>query len=163
MSPRIHRLKDIGLAYIDAVIAASAAIALSVAAMVVISSGGTAQPLTERIGSGLLLAAFAAIYVFPFTFLLALLPAGAAIVYAERREVRSPGAHALMGVLVAVVSFLWAVVLFDWLTYRPSRPARITPMMEMAVPLALGALYFVIPGLCAGLTYWAKAGRYAGE
>jgi hypothetical protein len=159
----MHRFKDIGWAYTAAVFAASAAIALSVAAMVVISPGGSAQALTGRIGGGLVLAAFASIYVFPFTFLFALLPAGAAILYAERREVRSPGAYALLGMLVGVASFAWAVLLFDWITYSSSRPARITPMLQAFAPIALGALYFVIPGLCAGLAYWAKAGRYAGD
>ena len=98
----------------------------------------------------------------PFTFLLALLPAAAVILYAEPRGVRSPVAYALLGVLVAVVSVVGAVVVVDLVTYRPSYPARVTPPAEVIRQLALGCLLFVIPGLCGGLTYWAKAGRHAG-
>jgi hypothetical protein len=165
MSLRIRsdRLKDIMWGYAAAVLAASAAIALSIAAMTLMSSSGSAKPLMMQLGNGLALAAFISIYALPFTFLLALLPATAVVVYAEPRGVRSPIAYALLGVLVAVASFVWATVLFDWITYQPSRPARITPIAEMIRPLAIGALLFVIPGLCGGLTYWAKAGRNAGD
>lgn len=159
---RLGRLKDIWWGYAAAVFAASAAIALSFAAMVVVSSSGSAQSFPMQLGSGLVLAAFVLVYAIPFTFVLALLPATAVILYAEPHSVRSPVAYALLGVLVAVVSYGWAFVLFDVISYVPSRPARITPVTEMIVPLAIGALLFVIPGLCGGLTYWAKAGRDAG-
>jgi hypothetical protein len=165
MSLRIRsdRLKTIVWAYAAAVLAASAAIALSFSAMLLISSSGSAQSLAMHVGSGLAFAAFILIYVLPLTFLLALLPATAVILYAEPRGVRSPIAHALLGVLVAIVAFVWGIVLFDWIAYQPSRPGRITPITQLFGPLAIGALLFVIPGLCGGLTYWAKAGRDAGS
>jgi hypothetical protein len=160
---RNDRLSDIWWGYAAAVLAAGAAIALSIAAMVVISSSGSAQSLATRIGTGFALAAFMSIYVLPFTFLLALLPATAAILYSEQYGVRSPIAYALLGVLVGVASFACAIVLFDLVTYHPSRPAGMTSMVELIRQLAVGAFLFVIPGLCGGLTYWARAGRYSGN
>ena len=162
MSARIRadRLRDIWWGYAAAVLAAGAAIALSIAAMVTVSSSGSAQSFAMQLGSGFALAALISVYAIPFTFLLALLPAIAVILYAEPHGVRSPVAYSLLGVLVAVVSFGCAIVLFDVMTYRPSPRA---PIAELIGQLAVGALLFVIPGLCGGLTYWAKAGRHAGS
>ena len=160
---RADRLSDIWWGYVLALFAAGATIALSIAAMVVISSGGSAQSLAARVGTGFALAAFMSVYVVPFTFLLTLLPTTAAIVFTEQYGVRSPIAYALLGVLVGVVSFACAIVLFDLMTYHPSRPAGMISLIELVRQLAVGALLFVIPGLCGGLTYWAKAGRHAGR
>ena len=163
MSVRIRsdRLKDIMWAYAAAVLAASAAIALTITVLSVLGPGRAAASLLAQIGTGFALAALAAGIAIPLTFLLALLPAAAVIVYAEPRGVRSPVAYALLGVLVAVVSVVGAVVVVDLVTYRPSYSA-VTPPAEIIRQLALGCLLFVIPGLCGGLTYWAKAGRHAG-
>ena len=164
MSPRIRsdRLKNIMWAYAAAVLAASAAIALSTTVLSVLGPGRAAASLLTQIGTGFALAAMAAVFAIPVTFLSALLPAAAVILYAEPRGVRSPVAYALLGALVAVVSVVGAVVVVDLITYRPSNPARATPPAEVIRQLALRCLLFVIPGLCGGLTYWAKAGRHAG-
>lgn len=160
---RSDRLAKVWCGYTVSALAAGLAIAVSIAMLSLFARGGPAQPLLTQIGAGFALAALNAVFAVPFTFVFALLPAAAVILYAEPRGVRSPVAYALLGALVAVVSVAGAFVFFGVVTYQPSRPAAIPPLAETIRQIAPIALLCVIPGLCGGLTYWAKAGRHAGR
>ena len=165
MSPRIRsdRLGNIWCGYTVSALTAGGAIGVSIAVLSVLGPGRAAASLLTQIGTGFALAALAAVFAIPFTFLLALLPAAAVILYAEPRGVRSPVAYALLGVLVAVVSASVTLAFFlDMITFSPPRPPRTTPPAETIRQFAAVVLLFILPGLCGGLTYWAKAGRYAG-
>jgi hypothetical protein len=159
-----HRLGNIWCGYSLSVIAAGSAISAVIATMTALGPNGFPNyDLAGKIGGAVSLAMLFAVFAIPVTFVLALLPAAAVVLYAEPHEVRSPLAYAFFGVLVAVVSVAGAIILFELISYRPSRPARITPLAETLLQLAPTVLTFVLPGLCGGLTYWAKSGRHAGD
>jgi hypothetical protein len=163
MSVRIHahRLGNIWCGYTLSVIVAGLAISSVMAATTAFGPNGFPNyDLAGKIGGAVSLAMLFAVFAIPFTLLLAFLPSAAAILYAEPREVRSPTAYALMGVLVSAIAFAGLVGFLAWSsgsiakTWQP--PATIWQ-------LAFAAALVVLPGLCGGLTYWAKSGRHAGD
>jgi hypothetical protein len=163
MSVRIHahRLGSIWCGYTLSVIVAGSAISGVMAMTTAFGLDGIPNHnLAGKIGEAVVLSMLIAIFAIPFTLLLAFLPSAAAILYAEPREVRSPTAYALMGVLVSAIAFAGLVGFLAWSsgnitkTWQPP-----TTIWQLAFAAAL----VVLPGLCGGLTYWAKAGRHSGE
>jgi hypothetical protein len=162
MSVRIHarRLGNIWCGYTLAVVAAGLVISSVMAATAAFGPNGFPNyDLAGKIGRAVSLAMLFAVFAIPFTLLLAFLPSAAAILYAEPREVRSPTAYALMGVLVSAIAFAG---LAAFLTWPSGSIAKVwsppTTIWQIVWPAAL----VVLPGLCGGLTYWAMSGRHAG-
>jgi hypothetical protein len=163
MSVRIHahRLGNIWCGYSLSVIAAGSAISAVIATMTAFGLNGFPNnDLAGQIGGALGLAMLFAVFAIPFTLLLAFLPSAAAILYAEPREVRSPTAYALMGVLVSAIAFAGVVGFVAWSSGSIAKVwSAPTTIWQVIWP----AVLVVVPGLCGGLTYWAKAGRHAGD
>jgi hypothetical protein len=163
MSVRIHahRLGNIWCGYSLSVIAAGSAISAVIATMTALGPNGFADyDLAGKIGGAISLAMLIAVFAVPFTLLFAFLPSAVAILYAEPREVRSPTAYALMGVLISAIAFAGLVVFVTW----PSgNIAKVWSPPTMVWQVIWSAALVVLPGLCGGLTYWAKSGRYAGD
>ena len=87
---------------------------------------------------------------FLFIFIYAALPALLVIIYAERTATRSAAPYAAAGIVIG-----FAIVGISGL-------ARVLFSAPLMTSLAWGAT-FAISGAAAGLTYWAIAGRAAGN
>jgi len=139
-SPRLRRMLRIGGGFILAAAIAGAALGL---AMFVVASpanlDGPLDGLLRVVGvsavSGLMIGA------------VALLPAGVAILVAERYAIRNAAYFALAGAAVPLVLVL--------------------PNLLVAAGAGAGVWAGVLPlsalGALAGLVYWSRAGRFSGE
>jgi hypothetical protein len=116
--------------------------------------------LSGKIGGAVSLAMLIAVFAIPFTLLFAFLPSAAAILYVEPREVRSPTVYALLGVLVSAIAFAGLV---GFVTWPSGNIAKVWSPPTNIWQLIWPAVLVVLPGLCGGLTYWAKSGRHAGD
>jgi hypothetical protein len=163
MLPRIRsdRLGNISSAYALAVVAAGLAISGVMATSMAFSPNGFPNSgLVVKIGGAALVSALIAVFAIPFTFLLALMPAAAAVLYAETRSIRSPAGYTAMGILASATAFAG---LAGYLAWSTGSITRVWSPPATILQLVVGTALVVIPGLCGGLTYWAIAGRYAGE
>ena len=121
---RSDRLGKIWSAYALAAIAAGSAISSVMAVTVAFGPNGFPNSdLAGKVGGAAFVAVMIAVFAIPFTFLLALLPAAAAILYAEARRIRSPTGYAAMGVLVSAVAFGGGAAFLAW-HERPRQPVR---------------------------------------
>ncbi len=115
---RSDRLGKIWSAYALAAIAAGSAISSVMAVTVAFGPNGFPNSdLAGKVGGA---AVMIAVFAIPFTFLLALVPAAAAILYAEARRIRSPTGYAAMGVLVSAVAFGGGAAFLAWTSGRAS-------------------------------------------
>jgi len=163
MSLRIHsdRLGNIWCGYTLSVIAAGAAISSVIAAAAAFAPNGFPNSdLGGKLGGAIALSMLFAVFAVPFTLLLTVLPAAAAILYAEPREIRSATAYAMLGVLVSAIAFAG---LFGFLAWSSGNATKAWSLPSTVWQVAYAATLVVVPGLCGGLTYWAKAGRHAGD
>ena len=163
MSLRIHahRLGNIWCGYTLSVIVAGSAISSMMATTAAFGPNGFPNyDLAGKIGGAVALAMLFAVFAIPFTLLLTFLPATAAILYVEPRDIRSPTAYAVIGVLVSAIAFAG---LFGFLAWSSGGVSKASSPLNTIWQLALGAALVILPGLCGGLTYWATAGRHAGE
>ena len=156
-----HRFGRIWCGYTLSVVVAGLAISSVMATTAVLGPSGFANSsLAGKIGGAAALTMLFAVFAIPFTLLLTFVPAALAIMYAEPHEVRSPAAYAVMGLSVSAIAF---ACLFVFLTWNSGGVSKLRPPPIAIWQLAFGAALVIAPGLCGGLTYWAKAGRYAGE
>jgi hypothetical protein len=93
----------------------------------------------------------------PFAFVLALPPAVAFILYAERHGIQSPIAYAISGALAGI--YVPACIAAYSLFMVPNRPPGAWGLQHAMSYLELIGPLFLLPGICGGLAYWATAGR----
>lgn len=172
----IDRIVRIAGAYVAASAAAGATLLLCVIVVGAARRGWSyesalasppAKGLIEQAASTLSAVWLATVYVALF----ALLPALFAIIYTERKGVRSAIFYAAAGAVTGVVSYgLYLLLLISgslWSMYKAWSASgtgllanlSISDMLQFAVTWLL---VFAVPGLAAGLAYWSLAGRTAG-
>jgi hypothetical protein len=94
-----------------------------------------------------------------FSATLGLLPALAAIVYSERRGVRSFWFHTYAGALVGTMSYL---LFLGILTFPEPKDTFLVLSHSLGFPAVGVWLVTTTAGFLGGLVYWVLAGRSAG-
>ena len=140
------RFLEILLAYVAACVAG--------AAVLVFATAPLALVYWPALPSALLLVAYGAGLI----ALSAALPAVLVVLYAERQCKRSRAFYAVAGGLVGLFA---SVVLFAMSVMNPARKMSSMTVESTAWFAPFFAL-MMVAGTCAGLVYWAIAGRRAG-